>query len=192
MNIKEQLGQQVDQLVQVAGESASQLPGAAKSLSQRGLLGARRLGAYLRTIRITRVPIAALAAPLAAPIVALAPTSAPEPTRPSMKPGLALLGGIAAGTALMYLLDPEEGQRRRGLIRDKAMEWTRMGRDKATALADKTRQQIGSQTEKVTADLDELAESASGELQAMGPGNGSLNGFNSVIDQAERVASEVS
>lgn len=188
MDIKEQLSQQVDHLVQVAGDSASQLPGAAISLRQRGVLGARRLGGNLRSIRITRVPIAALVAPL----VALAPKSAPEPSRSSIKPGLALFGGIAAGAAVMYFLDPVEGQRRREQIRDRMMNWTRMGRDKANALADQTRQQISTQTEKVTGNVDELGDSTSDELQAMGPGNGSMNGFNSVVDQAERVASEVS
>ncbi len=36
------------------------------------------------------------------------------------RPGAALLGGIGIGAALMYLLDPDRGRRRRALIRDKA------------------------------------------------------------------------
>ena len=34
---------------------------------------------------------------------------------------LAILGGLGAGAALMYLFDPNGGRRRRALIRDKAV-----------------------------------------------------------------------
>jgi hypothetical protein len=34
--------------------------------------------------------------------------------------GAALVGGISVGAALMYLLDPDRGRRRRALVRDKA------------------------------------------------------------------------
>lgn len=38
-----------------------------------------------------------------------------------MKGIIALLGGLGVGAALMYLFDPEEGEKRRIMLRDKAM-----------------------------------------------------------------------
>src|SRR5437763_8489304 len=35
-----------------------------------------------------------------------------------MDRGLSLLGGIGLGAGLMYFLDPQQGRRRRGLVRD--------------------------------------------------------------------------
>ncbi len=39
--------------------------------------------------------------------------------------GLALISGLGLGAALMYVLDPEGGNRRRALIRDKTVSWAR-------------------------------------------------------------------
>jgi hypothetical protein len=38
-----------------------------------------------------------------------------------MKGILAIMSGLGVGAALMYLFDPEEGNRRRSVLRDKAM-----------------------------------------------------------------------
>lgn len=38
---------------------------------------------------------------------------------------IALLAGLGAGAALMYLLDPDRGNRRRALIRDKVVKVNR-------------------------------------------------------------------
>jgi hypothetical protein len=42
---------------------------------------------------------------------------------------LALLAGLGAGAAVMYLFDPEGGGRRRALIRDKATKINRQTRE---------------------------------------------------------------
>jgi hypothetical protein len=43
------------------------------------------------------------------------------------------LGGLGLGAALMYVLDPERGKRRRGLVRDKALHLSRKASDRLDA-----------------------------------------------------------
>lgn len=42
-----------------------------------------------------------------------------------MREVIALLGGLGVGALLMYLLDPDRGNRRRALIRDKMVKLNR-------------------------------------------------------------------
>lgn len=42
-----------------------------------------------------------------------------------MREVIALLGGLGVGALLMYLLDPDRGNRRRALIRDKVVKLNR-------------------------------------------------------------------
>ncbi|MDQ5858859.1 MAG: BON domain-containing protein [Acidobacteriota bacterium] len=43
----------------------------------------------------------------------------------TIRAGAMLLGGLGLGAALMYVLDPERGKRRRALVRDKAVRVTK-------------------------------------------------------------------
>jgi hypothetical protein len=53
-------------------------------------------------------------------------TTEPKKTGPDFMPGITLLGGFGAGIALMYFFDPEQGKRRRALLRDQVVKWTRV------------------------------------------------------------------
>jgi hypothetical protein len=46
-----------------------------------------------------------------------------------MKGIFALLSGLGAGAALMYFFDPNEGNRRRALVRDKALSMNQRAQD---------------------------------------------------------------
>lgn len=48
-----------------------------------------------------------------------------------MQKGLTLLSGIGIGAALMYVLDPDRGRRRRALMKDKARHLTNKAADEA-------------------------------------------------------------
>jgi hypothetical protein len=45
--------------------------------------------------------------------------------QPTLRGIISILAGIGAGAALMYLLDPDRGNRRRALIRDKMVKLNR-------------------------------------------------------------------
>ena len=46
-----------------------------------------------------------------------------------MKGILAIMSGLGVGAALMYLFDPEEGNRRRAMLRDKATSMSNKAQD---------------------------------------------------------------
>jgi len=54
---------------------------------------------------------------------------------PDWAPRVALLVGVGSGVAAMYFLDPEQGRRRRALLRDQWMKWTRVFGREATGVA---------------------------------------------------------
>ena len=53
-------------------------------------------------------------------------TTEPKKTGPDFMPGIALLAGFSAGVAVTYFFDPEQGKRRRALLRDQVAKWTRV------------------------------------------------------------------
>lgn len=61
------------------------------------------------------------------------------------------LGGLGLGAALMYVLDPERGKRRRGLVRDKALHLSRQASDRLAARSRDWRNRARGVTAKVKA-----------------------------------------
>jgi hypothetical protein len=62
-------------------------------------------------------------------------TTEPQKSGPNFAAGVTLLAGFGGGLALMYFLDPERGRRRRAMLRDQLMKWTRVTREVATGKA---------------------------------------------------------
>jgi hypothetical protein len=108
-----------------------------------------------------------------------------EKRRPSMMPGIALLAGLGTGLATMYFFDPEQGRRRRALLRDQLIKWSRVTtetvngqvkdlRNRSAGLAHEVRRSISGDTdealeeaaEKVAIAVGEAAPDASTDLAA--------------------------
>ena len=49
-----------------------------------------------------------------------------EKRGPDIMPGIALLAGLGTGLAAMFFFDPEQGRRRRALLRDQVTKWSRV------------------------------------------------------------------
>jgi hypothetical protein len=103
-----------DQAARAGQGAKSQAAVTASTLAQQAMRGAAQLGRDIRSVRITREP----------------------PRRsPDFMPGIALLAGVGSGLAIMYFFDPGEGRRRRALLRDQLVKWTRIGRETAEGKA---------------------------------------------------------
>lgn len=103
----------------VAGQAVStarEIPVGAAALAAGALKGLQQLGSEIRKVRVTREP------PMAR-------------RGPDARPGIALLAGFGGGLALMYFFDPDEGRRRRALLRDQLTKWTRISRQTAEGTA---------------------------------------------------------
>jgi hypothetical protein len=155
-DVKQQLGEQLDQLSKVAADATSQaasatsdagataadtardlgsqaakatqdvgaqaatfarsVPATGSALLAQVMKGAQQLGGELRKVRITREPEA-------------------SKRRADARAGVALLAGVGGGLALMFFFDPDEGRRRRALLRDQLTKWTRISRRTAEGTA---------------------------------------------------------
>jgi hypothetical protein len=134
----EQVAQKATQLGQDAGKLSRDL--AASSGSSIRSLGTdlRGLTRDLRSLRITR-----------------------QKQGPDMMPGIFLLAGIGSGMAAMYFFDPEQGRRRRALLRDQVTKWTRVASETFSGRAEDLRNRsIGLAHEARTA-VSNVAGSAS-------------------------------
>ena len=99
-----------------AAATAREIPIGAAALAAGAMKSLQQFGKELRRVRVTTEPPAGRRGPDA-------------------RPGIALLAGFAGGLALMYFYDPEEGRRRRALLRDQLNKWTRIGRQTAEGTA---------------------------------------------------------
>jgi hypothetical protein len=104
------IGAGAEQAAERAGQIGQEAGKISKTIATTGEQNLRSLGTDLRglgrdvkTLRITRQ----------------------KDQRPSMMPGIAILAGIGGGMAAMFFFDPEEGRRRRALLRDQLHKWVR-------------------------------------------------------------------
>jgi hypothetical protein len=159
-DVKQQIGQQVDHLAQVAAqigrdvaqqaaqvsaEAGSQAAGAARDLSAQAIKATQGAGSQAAAV-VREVPSGATsllqqimqgAAQFGreARSIRVTREPAPAPRGPDVLPGVTLLAGVGSGLALMYFFDPGEGRRRRALLREQLGKWTRVGRKTAAGKA---------------------------------------------------------
>ncbi len=159
-DVKQQIGQQIDHIAQVAAQvgrdvaqgatnitqdAGSQAAGVARDLGTQAVKVTQDAGTQAAAVA-RDVPIGASslvrqamrnAAQIGREIRSIRVTREPAPAQrgPDVLPGIALLAGIGGGLALMFFFDPERGRRRRGLLRDQLAKWTRIGRESATGKA---------------------------------------------------------
>jgi hypothetical protein len=80
----------------------------------------------------------------------------------------ALLTGVGIGAALMYVLDPDRGKRRRALVRDKAVS---LANQTGRIVAKKSRD-LTNRAKGMAAGMRSAAGAPAERRDARGPGNG--------------------
>jgi ElaB/YqjD/DUF883 family membrane-anchored ribosome-binding protein len=136
-----------------AATFAKSLPVAGAALLAQAMKGAQQLGGELRKVRITREP--------------------PAQRGPDVRSGVALLAGVGGGLALMFFFDPDEGRRRRALLRDQLTKWTRIGR----RTAEGTAKDFRNRTVGVMHEARKAVASRTGETDEMTKLASSTNGY---------------
>lgn len=175
------LGSNTIKATQDVGSQAAavvrEVPTGARGLAHQAISGAAHIGRDLRSIRVTREP-------------------APQQRGPDIMPGVALLAGLGSGLALMFFFDPERGRRRRTLLRDQLLRWTRIGRESATGKAKdvrnrtvgvmyEARRAVSSKTGAESNETDAL-ENESNSYSTSDTGNGQNAGYDSAEGSNER------
>ena len=121
-------GHDISTAVEVAGERASEL---GRDLAAGGSEGLRLLSEFGREIAgIGSENLRQLGGDLrhlTDEVGSLRITRAKR--GPDVLPGAVLVVGLSAGAAVMYFFDPEQGNRRRALLRDQLVKWTRVARE---------------------------------------------------------------
>ncbi|CAN5778879.1 hypothetical protein BH24CHL6_BH24CHL6_09790 [soil metagenome] len=154
-----QLGREAGKLGRKAGRKGRSLGGELVKAGDENLkhLGAdlKDLGSEVRSLRVTS-----------------------EKRGPDIMPGIALLAGLGSGLAAMYFFDPEQGRRRRALLRDQLTKWTRVAgesvggkvqdlRNRSAGLAHEVRRGIESDGDSAELALDDLADSTPDSAQEL-------------------------
>lgn len=125
--VADDVAQQASKIARDASSASSDSAGSATGVAQSLLKGAAEIGTALAvTGRKTAAELTQDARAVADDLKKVRITTEPKRTGPDFMPGITLLGGFGAGIALMYFLDPEQGKRRRVLLRDQLTKWTRI------------------------------------------------------------------
>jgi osmotically-inducible protein OsmY len=109
------------------GQSRSRAGGHAGKLGVRAARRGFSAGARAAVTGATIGARVAAAAPKAASVLSSAQQAVRPSTHDTRRSRGAALGGAAVGVTAMYLLDPEQGRRRRHIVRDKALKYLRRG-----------------------------------------------------------------
>ena len=90
-----------------------------------------------------------------------------EPAGPNMMPGIALLAGLGGGLAVMYFYDPEQGRRRRALLRDQLGKWNRVARERLTGQAEDLRNRTMGVTHEARTAFEDTQDDLTDEMQSV-------------------------
>lgn len=215
-DVKQQIGEQVDHLVQVAAQIsrdvAQQATQVASEAGSQTALAARDLsGQALKVTQGAGTQVAAVArdvpggassllqqvmdgaAKLGREARAIRVTREPAPAQrgPDVMPGVALLAGVGGGLALMYFFDPGEGRRRRALLHDQLHKWTRIGRQSAVGKANDVRNRtvgLAHEARKAVTSRTEM-DSGMEEIASSDTSHANgTNGYGSGIESDEQAA----
>lgn len=91
---------------------------------------------------------------------------------PDWRPGIALIVGAGAGLAAMYLLDPEQGRRRRVLLMDQIHKYARISGERLNSTAHDLR----NRSQGLAIEARKAVDQARGETRDYQPDNGVMGG----------------